>query len=113
MSYPDGEIGGIEWARLCPPGVPMGATKAEKVPRPPSGHPKDVPGDFPDIGTAPRSDRVQEPENDQYGDDGFHIPPMGQKCESGKAQGRRSPEGGAKQGLGRSPFPLVLCLAQA
>lgn len=37
-------------------------------------------------------------------------PPMGQKCESGKdCEVRR----GAEQGLGRPPFPLVLCLVEA
>ena len=37
------------------------------------------------------SNHVEQPEDDHNEDDGSHIPPMGQKCESGKARGRRSP----------------------
>lgn len=69
--------------RPCSPGVPMDASKAEKA----------IPGPLLDIrkiprppfliseksaGPAWRSDHVEQPENDQYGDDGLRTTPMEQ-----------------------------------
>ena len=50
-----------------PSGYPNGCPKSLEDPAPQqtSGCPEDTPGDFPDIGTVPRLNHIEQPENDE------------------------------------------------